>query len=86
MTELCSADLCKLSVQEVADMLLEKLDEVDHTHAGCRVYGCSEGRMLLEKLDEVDHTHAGCRVYGCSEGRMFELSLVMKEVDKNGDN
>ena len=25
--ELCSADLCKMSVQEVADLLLEKLDE-----------------------------------------------------------
>ena len=61
MTEYSSADLCKLTIQEVAD-------------------------MLLEKLDEVDHTHAGCRVYGCSDGRMFELSLVMKEVDKNGDN
>ena len=46
MTELCSADLCKLSVQEVADMLLEKLDEVDHTHTGCKLYGCSEGRMF----------------------------------------
>ena len=46
MTELCSADLCKLSVQEVADMLLEKLEEVDHTHTGCRVYGCSDGRMF----------------------------------------
>ena len=61
MTEYSSADLCKLTIQEVAD-------------------------MLLEKLDEVDHTHTGCRVYGCSEGRMFELRLVMKEVDKNGDN
>jgi hypothetical protein len=46
MTELCSADLCKLSVQEVADMLLEKLEEVDHTHTGCKVYGCSEGRLF----------------------------------------
>ena len=46
MTELCSADFCKLSVQEVADMLLEKLEEVDHTHTGCRVYGCSDGRMF----------------------------------------
>lgn len=46
MTELCSADLCKLSVQEVADMLLEKLEGVDHTHTGCRVYGCSDGRMF----------------------------------------
>ena len=46
MTELCSADLCKLSVQEVADMLLEKLEEVDHTHTGCKVYGCCDGRMF----------------------------------------
>jgi hypothetical protein len=46
MTELCSADLCKLSVQEVADMLLEKLEKVDHTHTGCKVYGCSDGRMF----------------------------------------
>ena len=46
MTEYSSADLCKLTIQEVADMLLEKLDEVDHTHTGCRVYGCSEGRMF----------------------------------------
>ena len=46
MTELCSADLCKLSVQEVADLLLEKLEEVDHTHTGCKLYGCSDGRMF----------------------------------------
>ena len=44
--EFSSADLCKLSVQEVADMLLEKLEEVDHTHTGCRVYGCCDGRMF----------------------------------------
>ena len=46
MTGLCSADLCKLSVQEVADLLLEKLEEVDHTHTGCKLYGCSDGRMF----------------------------------------
>ena len=46
MTELCSADLCKLSVQEVADLLLEKLEEVDHTQSSCKVYGCSSGRMF----------------------------------------
>ena len=46
MTEYSSADLCKLTIQEVADMLLEKLDEVDHTHTGCRVYGCCDGRMF----------------------------------------
>ena len=46
MTEFSSADLCKLSIQEVADMLLEKLEEVDHTHTGCKLYGCSDGRMF----------------------------------------
>ena len=46
MTELSSADLCKLSLQEVADMLLEKIDEVDHTCSSCKVYGCSGGRMF----------------------------------------
>ena len=53
---LSSADLCKLSVQEVADMLLEKLEEVDHTHTGCKLYGCSDGRMFeLElKMKEVE--------------------------------
>jgi hypothetical protein len=61
MTELSSADLCKLTLQEVAD-------------------------LLLEKLDEVDHTRSSCKVYGCCDGRMFELCLVMKEVDKDGDD
>ena len=46
MTELCSADLCKLSVQKVADLLLEKLEEVDHTQSSCKLYGCSDGRMF----------------------------------------
>ena len=46
MTEFSSADLCKLSIQEVADLLLEKLEEVDHTHTGCKLYGCSDGRMF----------------------------------------
>ena len=59
MTELSSADFCKLSLQEVADMMVSKLDDQDT----CK-----------------------CKVYGCCDGRMFELSLVMKEVDKNGDN
>ena len=46
MTELSSADFCKLTLQEVADLLLEKLDEVDHTRSSCKVYGCSDGRMF----------------------------------------
>ena len=46
MTEYCSADFCKLTLQEVADMLLEKLDEVDHTRSSCKVYGCCDGRMF----------------------------------------
>jgi hypothetical protein len=50
MTELSSADLCKLSLQEVADLLLEKLDEVDHTRSSCKVYGCCDGRMFELRL------------------------------------
>ena len=44
MMEISSADFCKLSVQDVADMLLEKLDDRDHV--GCKVYGCNDGRMF----------------------------------------
>ena len=54
MTEYCSADLCKLTVQEVADLLLDKL--VDQEQVGCKVYGCCDGRMFeLElRMKEVD--------------------------------
>lgn len=41
---LSSADLCKLSVQEVADLLLEKL--VDQEQVGCKVVGECDGRMF----------------------------------------
>ena len=44
MTELSSADLCKLSLQEIADLLLDKL--VDQEQCGCKVYGCSDSRMF----------------------------------------
>ena len=56
MTDFSSADLCKLSVQEVADLLLEKLEDDDHTHSSCKVYGCSDGRMFELRLvmKEVD--------------------------------
>jgi hypothetical protein len=50
MPEYSSADLCKLSLQEVADLLLEKLDEVDHTRSSCKVYGCCDGRMFELRL------------------------------------
>ena len=59
MTKFSSADLCRMTVQEVADLLLDKLDD-----------------------QEVSR----CRVYGECDGRMFELTLVMKEVDKYGDD
>jgi hypothetical protein len=48
--ELSSADFCKLTLQEVADLLLEKLDEVDHTRSSCKVYGCCDGRMFELRL------------------------------------
>ena len=47
MTELSSADFCKLTLQEVADMLLDKLqDNPDDDRSGCKLYGCSDGRMF----------------------------------------
>ena len=42
--KISSADFCKLSLQEVADLLLEKLDDQDESK--CKVYGCCDGRML----------------------------------------
>ena len=48
MTTLSSADLCKLSVQEVADMLLERLDQQEVS--GCKIYGCSDGKMFELKM------------------------------------
>ena len=44
MTELSSAEFCKLSVQEVADLLLERLDQQPESR--CKVYGCCDGRMF----------------------------------------
>ena len=54
MTELCSAEFLKLSLQEVADMMVGKLDDQDDCK--CIVYGCCDGRMFsLElKMKEVD--------------------------------
>ena len=43
-----SAELCKLSLQEVADMLLDKLEEPDHTRSSCKVYGCNDDGRLFE--------------------------------------
>lgn len=44
MTGLSSADLCKLTVQDVADLLLDKL--VDQDECKCKVYGECDGRMF----------------------------------------
>ena len=54
MTELSSADFLKLSLQEVADMMVSKLDDQDDCK--CIVYGCCDGRMFsLElKMKEVN--------------------------------
>ena len=46
MTELCSADFCKLSVQEVADLLLDQVDRNGTGRSSCKVYGCCDGRMF----------------------------------------
>ena len=46
MTELSSADLCWLSVQEVADLLLNDIDVNDKSVSGAVVYGTDDsGRM-----------------------------------------
>ena len=50
MTEYCSADLCKLSLQEVADLLLDKLDETGNDVSMCKVHGCCDGRMFELEL------------------------------------
>jgi hypothetical protein len=50
MTDYSRADLCKLTLQEVADLLLEKLEDDDHTRSSCKVYGCSDGRMFELRL------------------------------------
>ena len=55
--EISSADLCKLSLQEVADLLLDKLEEVvDQDQVTCKLYGCNSGRMFeLElRMKEVE--------------------------------
>jgi len=54
MTELSSAEFLKLSLQEVADLLLEKLDDQDESR--CKCYGCCDGRMFQLELvmKEVD--------------------------------
>ena len=46
MTDFSSADLCKLTLQEVADLLLDHLASVGSEVTGCKVYGCSDGRMF----------------------------------------
>ena len=51
MTGYCSADLCKLSLQEVADLLLDKLSESEHDVSSCKVHGCCDGRMFELKLE-----------------------------------
>ena len=46
MTELSSADLCRLSVQEVADLLLNDIEVNDKSVSGAVVYGTDDsGRM-----------------------------------------
>ena len=46
MTELSSADLCRLSVQEVADLLLNDIEVKDKSVSGALVHGTDDdGRM-----------------------------------------
>ena len=54
MTEYSSAEFLKLTLQEVADLLLEKLDDQDSCK--CLCYGCCDGRLFSLELimKEVD--------------------------------
>ena len=59
MTDFCSRDFCKLSVQEAADMLLDKLHENipdGKPYSMAKLHGCSDGRMfeLCLVMKEVD--------------------------------
>ena len=56
MTEYSSADLCKMSLQEVADLLLDHLACEGSERTGCKVYGCCDGRVFELELimKEVD--------------------------------
>ena len=54
-----SADLCRMSVQEVADLLLDKLSEnlvVGKEYSCAKVHGKNDGRLfeLLFVMREVD--------------------------------
>ena len=47
MTDLSSADFCKLALQDVADLLLDKLgSDPDSDRSGAKLYGCSDGRLF----------------------------------------
>ena len=48
MTCYSSAELCKLSLQEVADLLLEGIDGKDQ--CSCKVVGECDGRMFELEL------------------------------------
>lgn len=47
--DISSAEFCKLSVQEVADLLLDQITD-DHPSSRCKLFGCSDGRMFSLEL------------------------------------
>ena len=49
MTELCSSEFLRLSLQEVADLLLDKLSENERDgkeYSMCKLHGCCDGRLF----------------------------------------
>ena len=48
--KISSAEFTKLTLQEVADMLLDHLTENDKRDCSCMVYGCSDGKMFELEL------------------------------------
>ena len=62
MTELSSAEFCKLSLQEVADLLLEKLGENVESgkeYSMAKLHGCCDNKMfemsiIMREVEDID--------------------------------
>ena len=44
--EVSSRDFCKLTVQEAADILMEKLESNDRDYSCAKLHGCNQGRLF----------------------------------------
>lgn len=46
MSGLCSEDFMKLTIQDVADLLVDRFDETDREYSCAKLLGCNGGRMF----------------------------------------